>query len=409
MRPCIFLALLFFVVGCTTDRESAEDEIRDLLPAAASMSLDAMNQLASSPASPTLDSVKSQSLTAIFLFLQPSHVDVSEENFQRHVAWLTPTYPHPADFIKPMMASEGDGYASVIQPGSVSDLSCTLEEGRATGSATFTLAGILEGTIDYSARRENDSWLITSFEIPHLQAKTVLQEDGTWKAHGQGVAPVISVRLPSLDQVGPRVESAGRLVISARRSLEDTLEIAIGDEKTSLENFSTLLLSALAANDNRGIAVAETTAVIRADRQLDSGSLHAIVSECSGAGIRLFRLPLDRRQAEPAIFTEPGEIAFRLPAGDAAADTPPLQITLSADNDGYLSGIQLHDKQFGSIEDLHRSLREILGNQHGQFSLVTNAALKYDLLAEVLGACITNETSAPLTVDLSLAAETPAP
>ena len=433
MRPYFFLLLLFFIVSCNisetplpsdtgmdddqqahnerADLASAEHEILELMPVAASMSLEAMKQLGSSQASPTLDSVKSQSLTVLFLFFNPNHVDVSVEDFERHVAWFANTYPRPSELIAPMMASQNDGYASVIQPGSINALGCKIEGDHATGRAIFELTGIFEATVDYAAQRADDSWKITSFEIPRLQAKTVLQDDGSWKASGQGVAPVFSVQLPDLDLIGPRVESAGRLIISARRSFDGNHEVSIREEKSSLEDFSNLLVRTLTAiKEDQGISAAKTTAVIRADRRMDSGSLHVILSECSTAGIPVFRLQATKSQSESTLFKELGEIPFTLFAETGSVkDFPPLKLEISADDKGGLGDIRLNNKAIGTVEDLHRNLLEILPDQDVELSVVTDPTLQYGHLAAVLGACITNTTSAPLTIKLVLAAENPTP
>ncbi|MGE3805169.1 MAG: sigma-70 family RNA polymerase sigma factor [Gemmataceae bacterium] len=148
-------------------------QIRRLLPEAAAMS--ARDFVVFEPRS--FFARDNQPLTAIFLSGQP-RFDADELKFlpQKQIA-----RPEDDRMQWALRRSDRLGYVTFLQPEFIKDVTCKLEHGLATGTATFQAEGVYFGQVDYVARRvRNVGWQIVEFRLPKTGVTTRRRVDDTW-------------------------------------------------------------------------------------------------------------------------------------------------------------------------------------------------------------------------------------
>ena len=418
MRICNILVLLVIIAGCNTsdragplkqrtddnqpaenklaDIESVKKEIKSLLPMAASMSRQDLERLARAVSIPTVDHMDNQSLTALVLVLNPNHLDLSREDFEKEFHWHS--RPDPAALIDAL--TQTPGMASVSQPGSVKSLSCQVHGDRAEGTAEIELKGFLDMQVNYVAMHDGQSWKVTTFELPNCQAKTELQADGKWKASGLGVRPVLPLSLPTVDVVADREEVPHRRVIYIGRDEGKHERVAIENEVFEPDQLEQKLelfyvgYSGQVGEESR-LAPEDVNLVIRADAKVEAGVVVQVLERCIAAGIRDFRFQVIKQA--PSEFTSLhllGEIVVTYkeePVG--GREFSPLTIRIIANDSGGIEQLLLVQQPFKDVEALSMRLHEYLGSVTTKdeievsFRIEVDYDLRYEELAKVLAAC----------------------
>jgi hypothetical protein len=148
------------------------EQVKALLPEAASISIKEFKALAESPAPRTLPN---HSLTMEFGSAPPDKPEKSDFRFLGD----EPVQPHK--LAQALSVSEKKGYASVIQPEYITDCTLKVEGDKATGVVSFRAKGLYEGTVGYTARRMEGMWRVVEFDLPKSKVKLTRGGDGTWK------------------------------------------------------------------------------------------------------------------------------------------------------------------------------------------------------------------------------------
>jgi hypothetical protein len=159
-------------------------EIKQLIPAAAAISLRDMDALAKSSAAPKPADVESKSLTLMLLSLKVSDDEKAREEFR----FLTEGTPQPsrlAEEIYRNVRGRGPlrfafGPVSMIQADRITDCTCNADGDKATGVVSFTVPELYQGKVQYSARREKGKWRIVEFRMPANGIRIVRMDDGKW-------------------------------------------------------------------------------------------------------------------------------------------------------------------------------------------------------------------------------------
>jgi hypothetical protein len=214
-------------------------EIRQLLPAAAGMPYREFELMATSSTAPSLEGFENQPLSLVVLMLRGHLLDGSREKLKAEFDYISIGPPKPSDIAEAMSVSRGKDYASVIQPDYIDDLTCDVQDGKASGQVSFTIKDCFKATVQFAAEKRDDKWQITKFSLPVNQATTVLGDDGKWKASGAGVGTLpVYVSLPVVAGFPPREDSPNRLVLYVgreNRAERDQYSVGIGEKKSSLE------------------------------------------------------------------------------------------------------------------------------------------------------------------------------
>lgn len=125
------------------------------------------------------------SLTATFAFEPLTRVPETDmaslEAAGRDFRFLDPALnlddperpPNPAGVVRALrkvyagfLKSEAKGYATCIQPESITDLTCKVDGDVAKGVVRFKADQLYEGRVEYTARRGEKGWWIEEFILP---------------------------------------------------------------------------------------------------------------------------------------------------------------------------------------------------------------------------------------------------
>jgi hypothetical protein len=163
------LATVF--VGCSRshDVESAKSAIRELVPASAGIPNAEWDRIATAEIVPKVENFKSQPLTW-GLFIHPilHRVDWPEGVCEaRQAEYSVSTGPQYNRVMRAeMVRSMAAGYRTLIQPDRITDITCDISDGRATGVVRFEVPEKYRGAVEYTAKWDNGQWKITEFRMP---------------------------------------------------------------------------------------------------------------------------------------------------------------------------------------------------------------------------------------------------
>ncbi len=209
MIPIICLAV---ITGCSnpgTENESeVSKKIEALIPEAASTPIEEFEKLnktfeklesSEEPVWPVKD-IDNQTLTTVLVFFplewepprgneKPSSPEVKLRDFNGFSEiFSAEETPDPAklakrihEIIAAAKKSKDKGYATLIQPEHITDLTCKVEGKTATGTVSFEAKGLYKGRAEYKACLTDQGWKIEEFRLPGYQIRLTKQEDGKWK------------------------------------------------------------------------------------------------------------------------------------------------------------------------------------------------------------------------------------
>lgn len=379
--------------GQAIDLEQVKEQIKSQLPVAASMRAADLERLGQATAVPSIKLAESQSLTVLVLQLNPNHLDLSASDFSAEFRWLTDGIPHIADLLDALQATPG--MTTIVQPGAVKELTCELEGDTASGTVHFRLEAFLEIRANYVASLREDKWQLVEFSLPVSQAKTRLDNDGNWKTSGAGVLPALRVDLPSVFPAAPREDVPHRQVLYLQQERGEELKLAHGDSVFAVEGLAgTLAQMRSGGQGDSQLPASAIPLVIRADRLMHTGVLADVLQQCHTAGLVDMRLQVFGELPQQFTYFRPlSEIrlVYREPVEDER-EFPPMVVDLRASADGDIARLSLNDLPLDDSEALSRHVLEIIGPDEDSairfhFTIVVDASLKYERLAEVLAAC----------------------
>ena len=166
----------------SSDAGLTAEAAQALLPAAASMSSADFETLASATTVPSLDSIKSKTLTFILLTIKVD--DPNAENSAALEDFNFPmgdALPQPSEIAEVIYRSKGKGYATFLQPDLITHCTCNSDGDTASGFVTFSAPDLYAGKVQFIARRNEGEWQIEEFHLPNYGIKTVLGKDGNWQ------------------------------------------------------------------------------------------------------------------------------------------------------------------------------------------------------------------------------------
>ncbi|MCA9053192.1 MAG: DUF1080 domain-containing protein, partial [Planctomycetaceae bacterium] len=167
----------------TVDETLTEDRVKELVAAAAGISNADWIIFASASEPPTPDMLENRSLSLI-LFGMPRSTAVqrgdSPPKASNEFEYLTEGTPKPAQLAQAMWVSKSKGYASLIQPEYVTNVTVNVAGDAAYGKVAFEKRGLYRGLIGYVARRSNGDWRIEEFHLPDLGMALECGDDGIW-------------------------------------------------------------------------------------------------------------------------------------------------------------------------------------------------------------------------------------
>ncbi len=159
--------------------------IRAIAPRAAAMSVEDAVQLFSAATAPSMSSLDNQSLTlgiaAMPHFATPKPtVDYYVKRKQEYSPFDGIT---PAGMVEALSQTvKTRGYCTVLAPGNITDVTCSLDGDSARGIVFFRIEKVGEGAVHYSARRIGKRWEITEFAFPVHGLTFSRNNDGFWTA-----------------------------------------------------------------------------------------------------------------------------------------------------------------------------------------------------------------------------------
>jgi hypothetical protein len=162
-------------VGSAKDGKLTVDQARKLLPEAAGISNADLKALLNSRRP---DVVKSKSLSLVLLTFRPPADIQKNPDAAKEFRFLGEALK-PSDITDAMRLSSDKGYASFIQPKSITDCTCESNTERAEGVVTFK-NDLYAGRIAFVAQATKDGWIIIEFRLPQYKIRVVRGKDGVW-------------------------------------------------------------------------------------------------------------------------------------------------------------------------------------------------------------------------------------
>lgn len=153
-------------------------DAKELIPEAASIANEDFETLSKTP-DPT--KIETQTLSLVLFSLNPFEEAKKNPAVLNDFKYLTERFPKPSTIADAMWRSKSKGYASMIQPEFITDCKCNTENGKATGTVTFTADKLYAGTVEFTAHPNNGAWRVEEFRLPNYGVKVVRGEDGAWK------------------------------------------------------------------------------------------------------------------------------------------------------------------------------------------------------------------------------------
>jgi hypothetical protein len=94
----------------------------------------------------------------------------------------TPNPVHIANAIVGPKGKDGkfDKTATIIQPEYITDCTCKVNGGTATGVVSFKAGTVYEGKVEYTARKKGGAWRIEEFRLTDPKITLALGADGKW-------------------------------------------------------------------------------------------------------------------------------------------------------------------------------------------------------------------------------------
>ena len=156
------------------------------------MSLSDFDKLATSATAPKPSDVEQKSLTLMLLTLKVTE----DEKAQAEFRFLTDVAPKPnqlANEITRFVRGRGRlrfalGPVTILHADRITDCTCIVEGDKATGKVSFRVPKLLEGKVNYVARRTEGKWRIEEFEIPAHDVHIIRTKDNKW-LHNQTELP----------------------------------------------------------------------------------------------------------------------------------------------------------------------------------------------------------------------------
>jgi hypothetical protein len=102
--------------------------------------------------------------------------------------YLTYEVLKPSDLGRAMWISKDKGYASIIQPEYVTDVTMKVDGDSATGTIAFAVPKLYTGRVEFVARRSEGKWQIDEFHLPNYGI-TVRREGDRWVSANLGAEP----------------------------------------------------------------------------------------------------------------------------------------------------------------------------------------------------------------------------
>jgi hypothetical protein len=75
------------------------------------------------------------------------------------------------------------GFSTVLPDGSFSDVVVQVDGDSATGSARFRREGMVEGNVEFTARKVDGAWELTEIGVPDQGGVIRRDSAGAWKLH----------------------------------------------------------------------------------------------------------------------------------------------------------------------------------------------------------------------------------
>lgn len=191
MRNLIPLVCIGVIIGCssstttnpTKDDSEVAKEIRLLIPEAAGGPNKEFEVLgAAGP--PKFEEWPNQSISIFALSWHPPKEKADDATSAARLAefnFIGDGPPNPSAIAKAMSKSKDKGYASIIQPEFITDLTCKVDGDVATGIVTFKAEKLYEGKVEYTARKGDKGWRIEEFRLPAHGITVTRQASGLWK------------------------------------------------------------------------------------------------------------------------------------------------------------------------------------------------------------------------------------
>ncbi len=192
--------------------EETRNQIRELLPQAAGISIEDYIVLANSPTPPAITSLENQPLSLVLMGLSPVNLDASPKALNQEIRSLENSPPTPRNLLEAMLETRDKGYATMLQPKGITEITCEIRGGEVQGTISFRLKDLLQGLVKYSAQKGNQGWQITEFHLPAWDAHTKLKE-GRWTASGAGLFPRIDLKRPQADFLLARSKGVSRVPV----------------------------------------------------------------------------------------------------------------------------------------------------------------------------------------------------
>ncbi len=175
--------------------ELSTDEVRQMIPLAASLSRQEFSEILNSPPV-KIGEIKNQSLTALLLAVDPLHARKQNTNAIADFQYLTASGldPDPKLIQAAIQGGQGTEFVSVIQPEHITKCACLNRGDTATGHVEYRAGNVYAGSADFTAKRQGDHWEIVAFQLPEYRLVTNRQPDGTWRL--QSEEQLLGIALP---------------------------------------------------------------------------------------------------------------------------------------------------------------------------------------------------------------------
>jgi hypothetical protein len=169
------------VPGEKGGHELSSTEAKALIPKATSITNADWERLAKSQ-QPSPSLIKSESLSLILVgSLNPIEAGKKNPAVLNDFKYVGKNIPEPSVISDHMWQSKSKGYATMLQPESLTGCQVKTENGTATGTVAFEVKGLFSGNVEFTAHHKDGSWRIQEFRLPNYDIKTVLADDGVWK------------------------------------------------------------------------------------------------------------------------------------------------------------------------------------------------------------------------------------
>lgn len=150
-----------------------KDQAISLIPPASSIPNDEFTALARMEKI----EVSGHQLSLILFTLDPFRESESNPRVLEDFRYIGERFPNPAEMAAKMWASKSLGYATMLQPQYIDELTIDSTDTQATGTIEFAAPDLYKGKVRFRAEQVNGDWAITEFELPHYKIVTRLLDD----------------------------------------------------------------------------------------------------------------------------------------------------------------------------------------------------------------------------------------